>query len=200
MAPDLVPVGRSIIDVHVRRDEIIQILAIHALTPTDKKIGWTTLSEELYAEFQLRIEPQALSTYVQRRVVPAVYVTPEFVRRGVVTGEFNLNTAEMKLRLAKKAYDEALNTTQVEDVDKDSNLFMRAISPGEKAVLTGNALKALESAESTLERFAIIPGKKVTVEKREMKADLRGAMGQAAGRRIVDIEVTATTKTIEETG
>lgn len=202
-APSLVPRGKSAIDAHPDRDEIVRVLAEYALTRNDRRISWTVLSAELEAEYGLKLDVKSLQRYVENKVVPAVYVTPEWIKRGVVNGEFDLNTAKMKLELAKKAYEDALGTETVEEVTKDGDVIQRTITPMERAGLMKGASSLIDAAESSMERFGVIPGKKVTVEKKEVKADLRGAMDRMRGRQRpqpIDVDATVTTTTVETTG
>lgn len=193
------------IDEHRDRDEIVRLLAEYATTKKDKRVSWEDLNKLVETEFGLKMTVQNLRKYVENRVVPAVVVTPEWIKRGIMTGEFNLNTAEMKLKLAERAYEDALNTEQIEDVDKDGHTFKRDITPTERATLLKTAAAMVSEAEATLERFGVIPGKKVTVEKKEIKADLRGAMGRMYGRQhqgegAIDVEGTVTRTDVTTSG
>lgn len=196
-APSLVPRGRTMIDAHPERDDIIRLLAEYALTPADRRISMQHLLVMIEEDFGLKMSDTALKFFMERKVVPAVHVTPEWIKRGVITGEFNLNTVEMKLKLAQKAYDDALKTETVEEVTKDGQVVERALTPMERSTLIKNAAGLIDSSESSMERFGVIPGKKVTVEKKEIKADLRGAMSRMQGRPgaspVIDAEVTRTT-------
>lgn len=191
----LVPRGRSAIDVHPQRDEIVEAMTAYAVTPVTKRMQGREFAAWIKTEWNLELSPEAILAFMERNVYGRVILTPAWISRSLAKGEYDINTVTKALELAKEAKRLAMETAKVTDYDKEGNAFEREITPTEKANLIKTAIAAEQHAAAELERFGVLPGKKVTIEKTEVKTDLRSGMSRMGGGPIIDVDVKRTETT-----
>lgn len=175
------------IDLHPARDQLIEVIGLHLLTPRASKPTW----RELYLSIMVNLPDgyplvlgatedaavESLRRYAGR-VARSITLTGEFMRAALHDSESDLNLLRRKMALADEL--EAALKAAREAGD------LRAV-----AALGRAAEQALSSFEATAERYDIIPQavKRVDVRQSTLKVDIKGVLDHAAGRRPQPVRV-----------
>lgn len=175
-APSLLRDGNTRIHQHAQRDEIVQVLAMHALAPNAPgKMSVAELSRALNQEYPgLNLpddEGRYLRTFMARYIVELVATVPEYVRAGLVQAGHNLNMTERKLRMFDR-----LEGKLERDLD--------GMKPGDAATAVKAYIEAAGKVEESLERVgAVAPKKPTETHHTEVKVDMAGVLDRLEGRK-----------------
>lgn len=176
-AVTLVPEGNTKIHRHPKAAEIWEVLAMYALSRTGGRLPLAKLCDELNKEFPgLGIQAADVPHIMRKYVAPAVYITPSFVKQGVLDADVELNTAKAKLLEA-----EALK------MDIEAARGKAGTKASDLAALVNAWRGLVESAEATLERYGMMPKAVVESHRTQVNVDLDRVLEKAGlGKASVD--------------
>lgn len=150
-AKELVPDGDTVFHNHPDYEEIVQVLSLYALDPPNKRVSLPEIEKELNAEFKIGLneDGERVKKFLQNYIIPAVVVEPEWVRKGIMEAEKDLNIPKRKMDVA----DRTQKRFEMESRNREA-------SASEVASLSRATIDALEATEESLTRFGLYPEKK----------------------------------------
>jgi hypothetical protein len=168
---DLVPIddigsGSTVIDQHPRSKEVKEVLLAYEMTRTQDRAPLTELTRILRDTFDIECSVDMVKRYLERYIAPAIYVTPEYVKRGLAG--MDLNTARAKLEVAEKL------RAALGRLDEDAKA-------GDLAALGRATIEAYGRAEESLERFEAVPNRKTESVQTRTVIDLNKSVEQLRG-------------------
>lgn len=189
--------GRTVFHRHPERHAIAVVVADYIRTPATRRLlemgvdSWAGLADaiaEAHPDLGLKemANPaEVVRAFATNYVLPAVVLSEDFVKKGVLTGKYDVNTL-------RRRYD------QLDEIEKDITAAReRGAKPSELASLHSIKAKLMQDIDDAMERFNLIATRKTHVVKEEVRLDLTDSVNHLTGARrakpggpIIDVERT----------